>query len=134
MLALSNDSRSVAAEALKFMDICALDDIVIGTGVAALLSGQQIAVFRPTASGPLFALSNFDPFSKAFVMSRGILGDKGGVLKVASPIFKQNFALETGACLDDPAVSLPTYPVRVVNGRVLVGVGAHDTQAPGSTQ
>ena len=40
--------------------------------------------------------------------------------KIASPIFKQSFDLRTGQCLDDPAVRLASYPVRVVEGRVLV--------------
>jgi nitrite reductase (NADH) small subunit len=70
----------------------------------------------------LFALSNFDPFSQAFVMSRGIIGDKNGVLKVASPIYKQNFSLETGACLDDDSVRLSVYAVCTENGRVLVAI------------
>jgi len=70
----------------------------------------------------LYALSNLDPFSRAFVMSRGIVGSKGDIPKVASPMYKQNFDLRTGQCLDDPSVSVATFPVQVVEGRVLVGV------------
>jgi nitrite reductase (NADH) small subunit len=102
-------------------DICALEDVTPGTGGAALIHGEQIAVVR-ARDGRVFALSNFDPFSKAFVIARGIVGDKGGVLKIASPVFKQNFSLETGECLDDPSVRLATYPVRVVAGRIQVAV------------
>ena len=102
-------------------DICALDDVTPGTGGAALVQGEQIAVVR-ARDGRVFALSNFDPFSKAFVIARGIVGDKGGVVKIASPVYKQNFSLETGECLDDPGVRLKTYPVRVVGGRVQVAV------------
>ena len=36
------------------------------------------------------------------MISRGIVGDRGGVPKIASPIFKQSFDLRTGQCLDDP--------------------------------
>ena len=42
--------------------------------------------------------------------------------KVASPIYKQSFDLRTGRCLDDPSVSVRTFPVRVSDGRVLVGI------------
>ncbi len=123
MLALNNDKTpSAASDSIQWVEVCALGDIVIGTGAAALVRGHQIAIFRPTADGPLYALSNFDPFSQAFVMARGIIGDKAGTLKVASPIYKQNFALETGQCLDDPKVRLPSYPVRVKDGRVWIGV------------
>ncbi|MGH3849921.1 MAG: nitrite reductase small subunit NirD, partial [Pseudonocardiaceae bacterium] len=69
----------------------------------------------------LFALSNYDPFSRANVLSRGIVGCRAGRLKVASPIYKQSFDLATGVCLDDPTVSVLSYPVRVVDGRVEVG-------------
>jgi nitrite reductase (NADH) small subunit len=100
-------------------DVCALDEVLSGTGVAALVNGEQIAVVR-TRDGALYAISNFDPFSKAFVMARGIVGDRQGVPKIASPIYKQNFNLKTGECLDDPNVRLPVYAVRTTDGRIQV--------------
>jgi nitrite reductase (NADH) small subunit len=106
---------------LAWTDVCALEEVIPGTGGAALVDGLQIAIVR-SRDGRVFALSNFDPFSKAFVIARGIVGDKGGVVKIASPIYKQNFSLETGECLDDPSVHLATYPVRVVGGRIQVAV------------
>jgi len=109
---------ALRAEPGPFEDVCALEDILPGTGVCALVAGRQVAIFRTTTA--LYALSNFDPFSKAFVLSRGIVGDRGGIPKIASPIYKQSFDLRTGACLDDPRVSVASYEVRVERGRVLV--------------
>ncbi|MDQ3763171.1 MAG: nitrite reductase small subunit NirD [Actinomycetota bacterium] len=100
--------------------VCRYDDLIPERGVAALVDGAVVAVFR-TYDGALHALSNLDPFSKASVLSRGIVGDRGGRATVASPIYKQVFELATGVCLDDPSVSVRTYPVRVVNGIVEVG-------------
>jgi nitrite reductase (NADH) small subunit len=100
--------------------VCDLEDIVPDTGVCALLGGQQIAIVRVGAGDDVFAIGNFDPFSKAFVLSRGIVGDKSGVAKIASPIFKQSFDLRTGRCLDDPSVAVPVWPARVREGRVEV--------------
>jgi nitrite reductase (NADH) small subunit len=91
-----------------------------GGAVCALVGGRQVAIFRPGAGAELFALDNVDPFSKASVLSRGILGDRQGVMKVASPIYKQSFALRTGICLDDAAVRVATFAVRVRDDRVLV--------------
>ncbi len=102
----------------EWEDACALSDIAPDTGVCALIAGVQIAVVR--AGDAVYAIGNFDPFSKAFVLSRGIVGDRGGVPKIASPIFKQCFDLRTGACLDDPSVRVPVYEVRVERGRVLI--------------
>ena len=98
--------------------VCPLEEIVPNTGVCALVGKRQIAVVRVGTGGEVYAISNFDPFSKAFVLSRGIVGDKQGVPKIASPIYKQNFDLRTGLCLDDASVTLPTYAVRVVDGVV----------------
>ncbi|MGH3997210.1 MAG: nitrite reductase small subunit NirD, partial [Pseudonocardiaceae bacterium] len=100
--------------------VCRYDDLIPERGVAALIDGAAVAVFR-TFDGALYALSNLDPFSSASVLSRGIVGDREGRATVASPIYKQVFELATGLCLDDPGVSVPTYPVRVVNGIVEVG-------------
>jgi nitrite reductase (NADH) small subunit len=109
-----------AEAAAHWIVVCRYDDIIPERGVAALVNGVAVAVFR-THDGALFALSNLDPFSSASVLSRGIVGDRGGRPTVASPIYKQVFELATGVCLDDPSVSVPTYPVRVVDGIVEVG-------------
>ena len=104
--------------------ICAVDALLPERGVAALLGDVQIALFR-THDGEVFAIGNQDPFSGANVMSRGIVGSRGDVPTVASPMFKQVFDLRTGACLDDPDVSLPVYPVEIVDGRVMVSLSEH---------
>jgi nitrite reductase (NADH) small subunit len=100
--------------------VCRYDVLLPERGVAALIGDLQIALFR-THDGSVFALGNQDPFSGANVMSRGIVGSRGDVPTVASPMFKQVFDLRTGVCLDDPSVSLPVYPVEIVDGQVLVG-------------
>lgn len=104
----------------RWVEVCRLERITPGTGAAALIDGEQIAVVRTRKSGEVYALSNFDPFSKAFVIARGIVGDREGIPKIASPIFKQSFDLRTGECLDDPSVRLPVYPTRVMDGRIEV--------------
>src|SRR5882724_9146746 len=110
-------------EEVEWHDVCAIDDVLPGTGAAALIGGEQIAVVR-TRDGQFAALSNFDPFSNAFVIARGIVGDRAGVPKIASPIYKQNFSLLTGECLDDSSVRLPVFPIRVAAGRIHVSVAA----------
>ena len=94
-------------------------------GVAALVDGEAMAVFR-TYDDQVFALSNYDPCSRASVLARGIVGtrdvDGTQVPFVASPMHKQAFDLRTGQCLDDAAVRVPTYDVRVGDeGMVRVG-------------
>lgn len=99
---------------------CALDSLTANRGVAVLLrGGHQAALFR-LEDGRLFAVGNIDPYGRAAVMSRGIVGDRAGEPTVASPLLKQAFSLVDGRCLDEPEVVLPTFDVDVVEGIVRV--------------
>jgi NAD(P)H-dependent nitrite reductase small subunit len=113
-----------ADAAATWVLVCALDDIVPDTGVAALVNGHQVAVFRVSASGSepeqVFAIDNHDPASGANVLSRGLIGDLGGELMVASPVYKQHFGLRDGRCFEEPTYSVRSWPVRVVDGQVEV--------------
>ncbi|WP_327157048.1 nitrite reductase small subunit NirD [Streptomyces tubercidicus] len=96
--------------------VCTLDDLLPGRGVAALLpDGTQAALFTDRA-GQVHAIANRDPFTGAQVLSRGLTGSADGRPFVASPLLKQRFDLASGGCLDDPAVSVPVYRVRVGAG------------------
>ncbi|MGH8991501.1 MAG: nitrite reductase small subunit NirD [Acidimicrobiia bacterium] len=103
-----------------WVDVCAFDDLVPDRGVCALVDGEQVAIFRVSPTDDLYALSNYDPFSGVHVLSRGIVGSKGDIPKVASPIYKQNFDLRTGTCLDKPEVSVPAWAIRRRHARVEV--------------
>ncbi len=97
---------------------CEYDRLIPGRGVGVLLpDGTQAALFR-LEDGSLYAVGNVDPFSRAAVMSRGLVGDRGGRACVQTPIKKQAFALDDGQCLDDAGVSLPVFRTRVVDGVV----------------
>jgi nitrite reductase (NADH) small subunit len=101
---------------------CDYDYLIPDRGVAVLLDdGTQAALFR-LDDGSVRAIGNIDPFSGAAVLSRGIVGDRGGRPTVQSPIKKQAFALDDGRCLDDATVSVPVYPTRVTaDGYIQVG-------------
>ncbi len=107
-----------------YVAVCHLDAIEVEGGVAALVHGAAVAIFR-THDGNVYAISNYDPCSQASVLSRGIVGTRrSGVEEVpfvASPMHKQAFDLRTGQCLDDAAIRIPTYDVRVADGTVFVG-------------
>jgi NAD(P)H-dependent nitrite reductase small subunit len=104
-----------------WLKVCALDDIVPNTGVCALVGGEQVAVFR-LDDDRVYAIGNFDPLSGANVLSRGIVGDLGGELVVASPVYKQHFSLESGRCLEEDGTCVATYAVRVEQRAVHVQV------------
>ena len=110
----------LAVENISNLDIARLEQ-VLDRGVAALVSGRQVAVFL-LATGDLYALDNHDPCSGANVLSRGLVGDVDGTPTVASPVFKQRFDLRTGRCIDDESVRVATWKVRKGGGVVEVGV------------
>ena len=105
---------------MEWVEVCQFADITPNTGVGAIIHLQQIALFRVGNEKRVYALSNQDPFSQAFVMSRGIVGDLQGERVVASPIYKQHFSLATGRCLEDKEQKLLVFPSKIENGCVFV--------------
>jgi nitrite reductase (NADH) small subunit len=100
--------------------VCKFDDLEVERGAAALVNGHAVALFR-MADGQVYAVGNHDPISRANGLARGIVAVRGDVPIVGSATHKQSFDLRTGRCLDDPAVSVPSYQVRVVDGVIHVG-------------
>lgn len=108
------------SDRLEWTSACPLSHLIPGRGVAVLLrGGEQVALFL-LEDGTLRAVSNFDPYGRAAVMSRGLVGDRDGEPIVVSPLLKQAFSLVDGRALDDSAVALPLYGVRVWAGVVQV--------------
>ncbi|MGW0857693.1 nitrite reductase small subunit NirD [Streptomyces sp. NPDC002690] len=96
----------------SWFTLCERSLLVPGRGVAALLpDGRQVAVFMDRA-GRAYAIDNRDPFTGAYVLSRGLIGSADGRPFVASPLLKQRFDLATGACLDDDEVTVEAFELR----------------------
>ena len=101
----------------RWVPVCGLDDLLPGRGAAVLLGTDQVALFRDQEAR-LYALDNRDPFSGAYVLSRGLLGSRGPTQVLISPVLKQAFDLESGHCLDEDAApdgtgtTLRRWPVR----------------------
>lgn len=113
---------------MRWTKVCQLTDIVVNTGVAALLDGRQVAIFR-LDDDSVYAIDNFDPNSRANVLARGIVGDLNGRLVVASPVYKQHFDLRTGECLEDPQASVSAHRVRLVDGDIELALSQGVMQA-----
>ena len=109
-----------ALETLVWTTVCRVDDLAPERGAAALLGTDQVALFR-LVDGRVLAVQQHDPFSNAFVISRGIVGTKQDAPTVASPMYKQVFDLRTGVCLDTQGKeqkALTVWPVAVSDGDV----------------
>lgn len=114
------ETSPVSTDSGAWRLVCPLADIWPDAGVAAMIDGHQIAVFRIGSDGPVHAIDNRDPQSGANVLSRGLTGSLGERVVVASPIYKQHYELATGICLEDASLSVRAYPTRVEAGQVWV--------------
>jgi len=99
--------------------VCRLADLEPLWGEAAIVGGEQIALFR-LADGRLYAVSNVDPATQAAVMSRGIVGSRGDTPTIASPLLKDVYELATGRCLTKAGLTLAVWRIRVEDEIVLV--------------
>ena len=111
-----NNSRS-------WTKVCQKQDLVAWSGVAALVNGEQVALFYlPGDEEKIYAISNIDPFSGASVLARGIVGNLKGSTVIASPIYKQHFDLENGQCLEDSNVRIQVWPVQISQENVEIAL------------
>lgn len=104
--------------AANWLRLCPLADLEVERGRAALVGGEQVALFL-LADGDLRAVDNRDPYSGANVISRGIVGSRGGRPTIASPMYKQIFDLRSGTCVDTRGKEvrrLWVWPVRALDG------------------
>ncbi len=101
---------------------CLVEDLEPAWGEAVLVEGHQVALFH-LGSGQVYAVTHRDPATGAHVMARGITGSKsvpgqGQRETIASPLHKQVYDLETGACYSNPALHLQTFGSRLLDGWV----------------
>lgn len=110
-----------AAVDLQWHRVCQVDELETAWGEAALIDNLQIAVIRLSPTR-IYAVDQRDPATGACVMSRGIVGDSGSRATLASPLHKEVYMLDTGECPGNTGLRLPTFPVQVADGAVLVGL------------
>ncbi|MCL4108157.1 UNVERIFIED_CONTAM: hypothetical protein GTU68_066080 [Idotea baltica] len=113
-----NHSEELATK--KWVQVGTADDFPIDGGSTIKYGKTQIAVFNFASRGEWYATQNMCPHRKAFVLSRGMVGDASGTPKVACPLHKKTFSLEDGHSLQDEDYSISTFPVKVENGKVFL--------------
>jgi len=102
----------------SWVKVAASAEVPKDGGVAVKYGETQLAVFNFSSRGQWFATQNMCPHKREMVLARGIVGDVGGLPKVACPFHKKTFSLETGACLSGDELELATFPAKVEDGWV----------------
>src|SRR5690606_1184808 len=89
--------RRLKVLSTQWVDVGAANDFIVDGGRSVKYGPNQLAVFYVAATGRYYATQNVCPHKKDMVLSRGIVGDAGGIPKVACPQHKKTFDLNTGA-------------------------------------
>lgn len=117
-------TRMIAEQTITWHVACSVEDIPENGGACALIEGEQIAIYNFTRRGEWYATQNQCPHRQQMALSRGMIGSTGAdnEPKVACPFHKKTFSLQTGECLSGDEYTIKTYPVKVEDGQVFVGV------------
>ena len=102
------------------MKVGVINNVPENGGTTFKYGKHQIAVFNFTDNDQWYATQNLCPHKREMVLSRGLLGDTQGSPKVACPLHKKTFSLETGEGLSDPDYSIQTFPVKLDGQDILV--------------
>jgi nitrite reductase (NADH) small subunit len=119
MTVLTAEETRLDGLTLRWHAVCPVDELEVAWGEAALVEGEQVALFKVSAT-EVYAAAQRDPATGSCVMARGILGSKGWRRTIASPLHKQVYDLGTGECFTDSALALRTYRTRIVGGMIEV--------------
>jgi nitrite reductase (NADH) small subunit len=114
-LSPENGAGLNAGRRCREFDLGPVESIPLGQGQAYIVADLIIAVFRQR-DGRLFATDNNCPHRNG-PLADGIIGAG----KLICPLHAWKFDLETGHCLGEE-VTIQTYPVREVNGRLMVEI------------
>jgi nitrite reductase (NADH) large subunit len=104
----------------QWVRVASVRDVPLDGGIAVRHGGAQIAVFHVAATDAWYATQNLCPHKREMVLARGIVGDQAGVPKVACPLHKKTFDLQSGRCLSGEELEIATFLVRVEGDDVLV--------------
>jgi NAD(P)H-dependent nitrite reductase small subunit len=89
-------------------------------GTPILYGETQLAVFNNEKRGEWYCTQNMCPHKQAFVLSQGIMGDAAGTPKVACPLHKKQFDLNSGAELGEGELQIITFLVKLEGNDVFV--------------
>lgn len=103
----------------SWVRVAKIADVPEEGGTAVRYGDSQLAVFHFKSKGKCFVTQNMCPHKKEMILARGLLGDAGGVPKVACAFHKKTFNLETGDSLTDEDLSILTFETKVSEGWIM---------------
>ncbi len=102
----------------RWVEVGHVADFPTDGGATVRYGRCQLAVFNFVSRGEWYACQNMCPHRREFVLARGMIGDQAGMPKVACPLHKKTFSLESGECLSGEEYTVRVFPVKVEGDRV----------------
>merc|ERR1712194_27343 len=118
--------KSMADESWHWVDVGTVEDFPKNGGGAVKVSNTELAVYRHSAVDQWYATQNSCPHKQLQVLSRGLIGLHGDTPKVACPIHKNTYNLDTGKGISNPGLNVAAFSCKVDGGRVLVHLPPDD--------
>lgn len=112
----------IAEQTITWILACKKNEVPENGGVCVKYKDRQIALFHFTRMDEWYATQNECPHRRQMALSRGMIGTAGEEPKVACPFHKKTFSLKTGECLSGDECAISTYPVKVENENVFIGI------------
>ncbi len=121
--------NNTITENTTWIRACHEHDVPSNGGVCVKHHNEQIALFNFTRRSEWYASQNQCPHRMQMALSRGMIGSQDGEPKVACPFHKKTFSLIDGRCMSgDDDCSIRTYPVKVENQYVYIGISSADSE------
>lgn len=117
-------------QTINWFAACEVADVPGNGGVCVKFGDKQIALFHFSRRNEWYATQNECPHKQQMALSRGMIGTEGGEPKIACPFHKRSFSLRDGRCMNtDDNYQIKTYPVKVENNRVYIGIEMKEESA-----
>merc|ERR1712072_457802 len=99
----------------SWRDVGAVSDYNTNAGAAAKISTTELAIFHHVAMDKWYASQNSCPHKQLQVLSRGLIGMQGENPKVACPIHKNTYNLDTGKGISNAGFNIATFDAKEEN-------------------
>jgi 3-phenylpropionate/trans-cinnamate dioxygenase ferredoxin subunit len=112
--------RNVPEDTVEYLSVARVEELDDGQRLLLEVDGRPLAVFR--IAGQYFAIADVCSHDDGPVAEGPLTG-----FEVECPRHGSHFDIRTGKVLSLPAAAdIPAYPVRVVDGEILVGIPRED--------
>ena len=104
----------------KWVRVGSAEQAPVDGGCCAKVDGKHVAIFNFNNKTEWYAIDNVCPHDNQSVLSRGISGDSKGRPKVACPLHKRSFDLQSGEALGEDTPGVEVYNIKIEQGEICI--------------